>query len=741
MTIQVLQTVFEASGLKSILLSKRIISGFRTRLYRILKSVSSASQHGSTTLRALLLKWRSDPKTQCQIKIYYSEMEVISLKNENDALIERKRKLETELENETAKRRKTEKSLSDQKKLSKKAKMQLKDIVRKLIRKNKARGPSNEKDFTNYSKKQQKRIYKRFVEDGRNALSFFEGYGFLPTKIEAYNSSSGESEEISLRDTTESKEVKVFDKDSPDHIKTILYIKERFGISMQAMHELSMRNKYMPSSYQLLKMVQDMNKKWRITPTPGGNGVQQSIKERVISRVAKLAESVDIKDIPALKIKLTGDGTYIGKRLHVVNIAFTIINEGKKAYSVEGNYPIAILKVKEEYENLRNELRDIREEIENTKFITFRGVQCDIEWYLGGDWKFLAMVCGIGSATSDYPCVWCVCQSSEKSDITKRWSAFDTAKGARTVEKITEMAAAKGALKSKYGCKHPPLFPSIPIKNVIIDTLHLFLRVTDTLQNLLILELRRQDAIEKKIYFNDFDRRKYSHMTAYEKFLNSECGIDFHWTIDKETKKLRWRDLTGPEKKDLFSKINMNILLPSHCKVDSIQKLWKDFVEVYSMICSTMQKEDDIVRLQMKIDSWLQLFLSLYQTKHVTPYMHALVQHVPEFLRKYGNLAIFNQQGLEKLNQMQTKDFFHSTNYRGLDALVMLLQKRNRLHELEDEGYRREKVVHRCRNCSEVGHNLKTCTKPCARCSFHTFCSPTHIKKVDRKWTTICGDL
>ena len=226
--------------------------------------------------------------------------------------------------------------------------------------------------------------------DGRNALSFFDGYGFLPKKIEKYNSSSGESNEIRSRETTESKEVKLFYQDSPDHIKTILYIKQRFGISMQAMHELSMRNKYMPSSYQLLKMVQGTNKKWRITPTPGGNGVQQSVKERVISRVAKLAESVDIKESPTLKIKLTDDGTYIGKRLHVVYIAFKIINEGKKAYSVEENYPIAILKIKEEYENVSNELRDIREEIDNTKFIAFRGVQCDIEWYLVVDWTFLA---------------------------------------------------------------------------------------------------------------------------------------------------------------------------------------------------------------------------------------------------------------------------------------------------------------------------------------------------------------
>ncbi len=112
--------------------------------------------------------------------------------------------------------------------------------------------------------------------------------------------------------------------------------------------------------------------------------------------------------------------------------------------------------------------------------------------------------------------------------------------------------------------------------------------------------------------------------------------------------------------------------------------------------------------------------------------MHALLQPVPEFLCKYGNIAIFNQQGLEKLNQIQTVDFFRSTNYRGVEALNMLLQKSNRLHDLEDNGFRRIKITHKCSNCSVTGHNLKTCTNPCTTCGFPTFYSPSHIKKLTR---------
>ena len=43
-----------------------------------------------------------------------------------------------------------------------------------------------------------------------------------------------------------------------------------------------------------------------------------------------------------LRVKLTGDGTNIGKRLQVVAFAFTILEEGQKAYGASGNHCIAI---------------------------------------------------------------------------------------------------------------------------------------------------------------------------------------------------------------------------------------------------------------------------------------------------------------------------------------------------------------------------------------------------------------
>ena len=53
----------------------------------------------------------------------------------------------------------------------------------------------------------------------------------------------------------------------------------------------------------------------------------------------------------------------------------------------------------------------------------------------------------------------------------------------------------------------------------------------------------------------------------------------------------------------------------------------------------------------MKVKNWITLFLSLgtkcegHHKKNVTPYMHALICHVPEQIEKYGNIKMFSGQG------------------------------------------------------------------------------------------------
>ena len=60
-----------------------------------------------------------------------------------------------------------------------------------------------------------------------------------------------------------------------------------------------------------------------------------------------------------------------------------------------GNYVLAILKTKENYDSIRISLEDLRKEMEDLKEITVNEKKNNIEYFLGGDWKFLATVCGL----------------------------------------------------------------------------------------------------------------------------------------------------------------------------------------------------------------------------------------------------------------------------------------------------------------------------------------------------------
>ncbi len=168
-----------------------------------------------------------------------------------------------------------------------------------------------------------------------------------------------------------------------------------------------------------------------------------------------------------VRVKLSGDGTNIGKRLHVVNFGFTILDEGDRAYSAAGNHCIAIFKEPENYTSLKNALKDVSTEVESLSSIVVNDTTFAIEYYLGGDWKFLAVVTGIDSASSKYACIWCKCPALERHNSEEKWSILDPAHGARSIEENI-----RSSLSKSFNVSHPPLFPTIPLTRVVVDNLH-----------------------------------------------------------------------------------------------------------------------------------------------------------------------------------------------------------------------------------------------------------------------------
>lgn len=139
-----------------------------------------------------------------------------------------------------------------------------------------------------------------------------------------------------------------------------------------------------------------------------------------------------------------------------MNFAFTILEEGQQACSVKGNHTIAILKVSENYDDLAAALQDILEEAKDLEVVTIEDRVFKIEYFLGGDWKFLACVCGIEAATSNCACIWCKCPKDQRWNMSTTWSLTESVKGARTVEEISQKCKLAKTNKNRYNCCRPP---------------------------------------------------------------------------------------------------------------------------------------------------------------------------------------------------------------------------------------------------------------------------------------------
>jgi len=75
--------------------------------------------------------------------------------------------------------------------------------------------------------------------------------------------------------------------------------------------------------------------------------------------------------------------------------------------------------------------------------------------------------------------------------------------------------------------------------------------------------------------------------------------------------------------------------------------------------------------------NFLRDFCSIYPKKKITPYLHAVWHHLPDMIEKFGNINYLSAQGIEKLNDLTTNEFFLATNKAKKDNIfiMQILQK------------------------------------------------------------------
>jgi hypothetical protein len=120
-------------------------------------------------------------------------------------------------------------------------------------------------------------------------------------------------------------------------------------------------------------------------------------------------------------------------------------------------------------------------------------------------------------------------------------------------------------------------------------------------------------------------------------------------------------------------------LFPDLQNVKEHQRLWRDFYNIYISLRNphNYDKDDMAEMIQTTTLAWGILYTNLNSYDSITPYIHAFVDHLHVMIKQHGDVCLWTTQGLEKLNDILSKEFHLCTN-KHEDFMVQMLKKRNR---------------------------------------------------------------
>lgn len=178
---------------------------------------------------------------------------------------------------------------------------------------------------------------------------------------------------------------------------------------------------------------------------------------------------------------------------------------------------------------------------------------------------------------------------------------------------------------------------------------------------------------------------KYQHIQCYQTFVSSLGIPGFEFYVGRSSKELKCRSLTGPEKLKLFQNINIQTLLPSFSPVVSqqIQNLWNELLSLNATISKPAAElpKERITEFERRAREWGEKFVGIYQRKNVTPYIHAMINHVGEYMQIHGSIIPFTQQGLEKKKMTSSqKHFFDHLTIKAMQPYVKSLKSKTELN-------------------------------------------------------------
>ena len=175
-----------------------------------------------------------------------------------------------------------------------------------------------------------------------------------------------------------------------------------------------------------------------------------------------------------------------------------------------------------------------------------------------------------------------------------------------------------------------------------------------------------------------------------QKFINTvrSCGISFDvWEKQNADGKgsgmYDYISLLGNDKKKLMKELPEKLERIIHTDTSqTVIAIWKEFRELYGTITNISPSDENIAAYFDNAVSWTNHFISLrgqrkgYKRANVTPYMHAMVYHVPIFFQKFKSVKVFTGQGVEKNNDFARNTVLNKSNKWNAAGDVLRMEAR-----------------------------------------------------------------
>ena len=378
------------------------------------------------------------------------------------------------------------------------------------------------------------------------ALWFVKSYGLELNCLKGGDTNQGNQYTIEL--DKEDSSIPNTDKEEDNKLEQVLYLLDKFCASDELYHELTMICDDLPKSYLITQKRNQLNNICSIEPVPGQYpGAQISFTETLKSHVRELLQTDPSHDMTkTIKVKISGDGAKMSRSTNFMILSFCLLQTGEKVMSSKANRTIAIVNGPEKYETMKQSFSSAINEINTvleTGFIEVDGKEIKIEKL-----KFLLMVMGFSSATSTHACLRCLIHKLDRWDTSKPIEHCQSVEMKRTLAHIKSMLPLK-----KFSVINQSLF-NIELDHVILDELHLMMRVTDRLTENLISEVMERDSQA------DISKGRGEKKGVYlDTLVNTikAIGISFsNWekknADGKGSGSYDWTSLIGSDKKKLM---------------------------------------------------------------------------------------------------------------------------------------------------------------------------------------------